>query len=384
MKSYGIKIMLAVLFIVFSLFLTNDLGVIKIEKTAIITAIGIDETDGKLRVSAQIALPKATESAADEDSLISGEGQTIGLAIDDIAVKTGWYPKLAFCNLIILNKSIADDYLTEIVNYVLYSKKIYDSILIAYSDGEAKEVLKATGSLDNVSSFSIQKILLKNADDANAVYYSRVKDIAISLTSESKQSLIPLIKLSEQEPRPPATGGSEEKPSYVFDASTTMLLDKGKIVGKLNTEQTLFYNLIVKGVKEIYFEVPYEDDKTALLKIVDSKSKTKIKPSGDKIDLDISLSLNVYLIDVKANEIFQTENSNIVPKYIINKAEEKIKEEISALVKISTETGCDFFEVKETLFRHKPSYYKKNKEKLSLKQVEPKIKVDVKSLDKKR
>ena len=34
MKSYGIKIMLAILFIVVSLFLTNDLGVIKIEKTA--------------------------------------------------------------------------------------------------------------------------------------------------------------------------------------------------------------------------------------------------------------------------------------------------------------------------------------------------------------
>ncbi len=384
MKSYAIKIMLAFIFVFLSLFLTNDLGVIKIEKTAIITAIAIDQKEDKLSVSAQISLPKATDSAADEDSLISGEGKTIGLAIDDIAVKTGWYPKLAFCNLIILNKSIADEYLFEIVNYVLYSKKIYDSILIAYSDGEAKEILKATGSLDNVSSFSIQKILLKNADDANAVYYSRVKDIAISLTSESKQSLIPLIKLSQQEPRPPATGGSEQKPSFVFDASTTMLLDKGKIVGNLNTEQTLFYNLIVKGVKEIYFEVPYDTDKTALLKIVDSKSKTKVKPNGNKIDLDISLSLNVYLIDVKSGGIFQTENSNIVPEYIIDKAEEKIKREIQTLVQKSVESGCDFFEVKESLFRYHPKYYKKHKEQITLQQLNEKIKINVKSLDKKR
>lgn len=384
MKSYGIKIMLAILFIVVSLFLTNDLGVIKIEKTAIITAIAIDEKDGNIVVSAQVALPKATDSAADEDSLISGEGKTIGLAIDDIAIKTGWYPKLAFCNLIIVNHAIADEYLPEIVNYVLYSKKIYDSILIAYSEESAKKVLEATGSLDNVSSFSIQKILLKNADDANAVYYSRVKDIAISLTSESKQSLIPLIKLSEQVPRPPATGGSEEKPSYIFDASTTMLLSHGKIVGQLNTEQTLFYNLIVKGVKEIYFEVPYDTDKTALLKIVDSKSKTKIKPSDKGASLDISLSLNVYLIDVKSGKIFDTENSNIVPKRIITSAEEKITKEIESLVEISKSCGCDYFEIKENLFRYHPSFYKKHKDTLTLDKITAKIKVDVKSLDKKR
>ena len=383
MKSYGIKIMLAVLFFVITLFLSNDLGVIKIEKTAIITAIGIDSEGDELMVSAQVALPKATDATEDEDSLVIGKGRTIGLAIDDIAVKTGWYPKLAFCNLVVLNKSIADDYLTEIVNYVLYSKKIYDSILIAYSEGDAVEVLKSTGSLDNISGFSIQKILLKNADNANAVYYSRIKDIAINLTSESKQSLVPLIKLVEQEPRPPASGGSEQKPSYIYDASTTMLLSNGKIVGNLSTEQTLFYNLLVKGVKEIYFEVPYDSDKTALLKIVDSKAKTKIKPEGDKISLNLSLSLSVYLIDVKSNEIFETENSNVVPKEILKSAEKKIHEEIESLVQISKSSGCDYFEIKQSLYKHYPSYYKKAKDAIELSMIEPSIKIEVKSLDKK-
>lgn len=383
MKSYGIKIMLAVLFFVVTLFLSNDLGVIKIEKTAIITAIGIDTEGEDLKISAQVALPKATDATEDEDALIYGKGRTIGLAIDDIAVKTGWYPKLAFCNLVVLNKNIADEYLPEIVNYVLYSKKIYDSILIAYSDGDAQEVLKSTGSLDNISGFSIQKILLKNADNANAVYYSRVKDIAINLSSKSRQSLVPLIKLVEQEPKPPASGGSEQNPSYIFDASTTLLLDDGKIVGNFNSEQTLFYNLLVKGVKEIYFEVPFEEDKTALLKIVDSKAKRKITPNGDKISLDLSLSLKTYLIDIKSNEIFQTENSNVVPENILHYAEQKIYEEVLSLVQISKSSGCDFFEIKENLFRYYPRYYQENKDKISLSSVVSNVKIEVKSLDKK-
>ena len=114
---------------------------------------------------------------------------------------------------------------------------MYDSILIAYSQDKADEILKATGTLDNIASFSLQKILLKNADNANAVYYSRVKDIAINLTRKSKQSLIPLIKI-EKDDFSQKTETGESKNTAVFNATTTMLLNNGKTVGQFNREQT--------------------------------------------------------------------------------------------------------------------------------------------------
>jgi len=381
MKNYGIKIVLAIIFFVISLFLSNDLGVIKIEKTSIITAIAIDKEDNStIKVSAQIALPQAVDTKTNSDSIVVGKGKTIGQAIDNVAIKTGWYPKLSFCNLVIVEKSIADALLPEIVNYVLYSKKMYDSILIAYSEEKAEKVLSATGTLDNISSFSIQKILLKNADDANAVYFSRIKDIAIDLTSKSAKSLIPLIKIeSDNKSQKTETGTSE--PTNVFDATTTMLLNKGKIVGSLNKEQTLFYNLIVKGVKEIYFEVPLNDNSTALLKIIDSKSKIKIKQKNNLVSLDIKVDLKVYLIDVKSENIFETQYSNVVPQEIIDNATTKVKKEIAGLIDKSFTTGCDFFEIKENLFRFYPKFYAKQKN-FNIATVVPNVKVKVSSLDK--
>ena len=342
MKNYGIKIILTIIFFVVSLFLSNDLGVIKIEKTAIITAIAIDPYKDDIKVSAQITLPQAVDTKTNSNSIVTGYGKTIGLAIDNIAVKTGWYPKLSFCNLVIINKEIADKTLTEVINYSLYSQKLYDSILIAYSDKEASKVLSTTGSLDNISSFSIQKILLKNADNANAVYFSRIKDIAINLTNQSKQSLIPLIKLEKDEKSQKTETGQNEQ-TAVFNATTTMLLNNGKIVGEFSTEETLFYNLIVKGVKEIYFEVPLENNQTALLKVIDSKSKIKITPNKNLVDLNVNLELKVYLIDINSTEIFETPNSNIVPQNIIQSAEEKVKREIDNLINKSFTTNCDFF-----------------------------------------
>ncbi len=381
MKNYGIKIILAIIFFVISLFLSNDLGVIKIEKTAIITAIAIDQHgNDEIKISAQVALPQAVDIKSNSDSIVTGYGKTIGLALDDVAIKTGWYPKLSFCNLIILNKNLGDKLLPEIINYVLYSKKIYDSILIAYSQEKAEEVLTATGTLDNISSFSLQKILLKNADNANAVYFSRIKDIAINLTDKSKHNLIPLIKIIKDDYSQKTETGESEKTS-VFDATTTILTTNGKIVGELNKDQTLFYNLIVKGVKEIYFEVPLKDNNVALLKILDSDSKIKIYPSGERVKLNISLNLDCYLIDIKSSSILDTEGSNVVPQEILSSAEKNVLKQISSLIETSKTTNCDFFEIKNTLFRFYPKFYKSNKN-LSLNDVDFSVNVKINSLDK--
>ncbi|MBO4962964.1 MAG: hypothetical protein J6C97_04215 [Clostridia bacterium] len=380
MKNYGIKIILAIIFFVISLFLSNDLGVIKIEKTAIITAIAIDQENDDIKISAQIALPQAVDIKTNADSIVVGYGKTIGLAIDNIAVKTGWYPKLSFCNLVIVNQDIGDKLLPEIINYVLYSKKIYDNILICYAEKKADDILKATGTLDNIASFSLQKILLKNADNANAVYFSRVKDIAINLTGESKQSLIPLIKL-ETDDFTQKTETGESKNTAVFNATTTILLNNGKTVGKFNKEQTLFYNLIVKGVKEIYFEVPLTENSTALLKVINSKRKIKIYPQGELAKLKIDLSLNVYLIDIKSSQIFESGGTNVVPTDILQKADKKVREQIENLVDISKTTSCDFFEIKDNLFRFYPKFYSANKN-FDISNTLVEVNVSIKPLDK--
>ena len=91
----------------FIMMMSNDFGIVDIEKTSIITAIAIDKDDtGDYLVSAQIAVPEATDNNSEnQKALISGTGKTIGGAIKDLGNISGWYPKLAFCNLIIIGVS---------------------------------------------------------------------------------------------------------------------------------------------------------------------------------------------------------------------------------------------------------------------------------------
>ena len=122
------------------LFFTHDFGLIDIEHTAIIVALGIDRGDDeKYEISAQIAVPQAsTSSSSNSESIISAKGSTIGEAIDKIAVNTGWYPLFAFCNLIILGESSLNGNVMDVINFFIRSDRIPDSASLCACEGTAK------------------------------------------------------------------------------------------------------------------------------------------------------------------------------------------------------------------------------------------------------
>lgn len=83
------------------LFFTNDFGLIDIQKTSIITAIGIDSgEEGLLDITAQIAVPEAGGNGTAGNVSVKG-ARTVGEAIAELNLKTGWYPTLVHCRLIL-------------------------------------------------------------------------------------------------------------------------------------------------------------------------------------------------------------------------------------------------------------------------------------------
>ncbi len=94
------KIMVVLFLITCLLFFTSDFQLIDIEKTAIIAALGVDLKDNAFEVTAQIAIPQASnDNATNNDAIIVSQGKTIFEAIDNIAITTGWYPNLPFATL---------------------------------------------------------------------------------------------------------------------------------------------------------------------------------------------------------------------------------------------------------------------------------------------
>lgn len=363
MKKFGFKSVFLIFLITISMFLTNNKGLIQIEKTAIISALGIDMEGGKLTVTAQIILPQATDTSENAKAVVTGTGDTIGSAITNIGSDTGWYPKLSFCKVLIINQNIVDDKLTEVINYLLYSTKIYDSVLICASKQSAKDVLSATSPLDILSSYSIEKIMLKNPGKANSVYYTRAKDLAESMLSVSKKGMIPLIDVDDNDDigkvEPTENPPKENLKDVIFKSYTTLLLSDGKITGSLDKNQTHFYNLLHKDVSDSYFDFTYGETKV-LLKINENKHKIKISANGNKVRLYLKLNLKATLVDVDENgEIKVLPTPKILPDEIIINGSDYIKNSLISLVDAMKKSKCDIFFIKQTLFEKYHSDYKK-------------------------
>ena len=97
-----VRYYLILIALLFCLFVTNDFGTLDVQKTAIVMAIGVDRQEDTFILTSQIAVPQSsTQGKSSQTEQIVSRGKTIAEAFKEINAKTGWYPKLVFCKLII-------------------------------------------------------------------------------------------------------------------------------------------------------------------------------------------------------------------------------------------------------------------------------------------
>ena len=362
------------------LFLTNNFGLIDIEKTAIIIALGIDKstTSQNYEVTAQIAVPQATNTSKNnDDALVVGKGMTIADAIDDIAVTTGWYPLLSFCNLIVIGENTLESNVMSFIDEFIRSDKIPDSTLLVACEGKTKDVLNVTTPLDSVSAFALEKILVKDIAKLNRISFINLKDFAKGYFSKSSSSYMPFIKKIEVATAPPVDeggggGGAEsnensQEKKYVFDGTTTLLFKNGVNVGALDENQTLSFNLRKHTSVDTLFDikdVEISGEKTNLtIGINEVKKKFRLVFADERPLYKIDLTLKCHIEDVNNSEsvknLFTTQE---IPQEVLDQISEKIESIYEESYFKMQETNCDLYMLADELYKFHYKQYEKYKD----------------------
>ena len=372
-------IMIAVL-AVFVFFFSSDFGLIDVEKTSIITAIAIDKEEEEYTVTAQIAVPEATDTNSENlKAQIQGKGSTVGGALKDIGDLSGWFPKLAFCNLIIIGKEVAEDNVIKVLDYFAKTLRVQDSALVVMSDKKASDILSLTTPLDNISSFALQKILLKNTGFDRDVCATDVKTFCSGHYSVSSSALMPIVTPiksgSEQDKEGSSSSqnkgtenSSEEKgEKCLFSAKTTALFKDGKKVGELDEPLTMALNSLsypFKGTTFSIDDVTFKGEKSNyLLTVQNSSPSLKVFADNNGVTVDIKLKLYCKISDHSANGSDEALSQNQpIPQNICVRAEEYFKENIKEVINVQKQSGCDILKVKEKLYRYNFPQYSKFKD----------------------
>lgn len=191
------------------LFASNDFGLIDIQKTAIVLALGVDASaqEGLLDVTAQIGSADAIGAAQASNITIEGVS-TVGEAIACLNRRTGWYPTFVHCRLLLLGGQTAERDVFGILDYFLRSEYIEDSCLLALCAGRAQEALEAGAPGGELTANAIVKVFSGEAQKTGLVSAVSLREFAKGYYGAGASGRLPyLTLLQEAESRPPQGSG---------------------------------------------------------------------------------------------------------------------------------------------------------------------------------
>ena len=191
------------------LFASNDFGLIDIQKTAIVLALGVDASaqEGLLDVTAQIGSADANGAAQASNITIEGVS-TVGEAIACLNRRTGWYPTFVHCRLLLLGGQTAERDVFGILDYFLRSEYIEDSCLVALCAGRAQAALEAGAPGGELTANAIAKVFSGEAQKTGLVSAVSLREFAKGYYGAGASGRLPyLTLLQEAESGPPQGSG---------------------------------------------------------------------------------------------------------------------------------------------------------------------------------
>ena len=394
---------LAVIFLTI-LFFSNDFGLVDIQKTAIVLAVGIDRENDEFIVNSRIAVPSASgdQKAAADSIQVETRGDTVGAAIQDINTKTGWYPKLVFLNLIVLGDTATQKNAFDTLDFFLRYEYMSDDCQVCCCEGKASELLNTETDVEKTPSLAIGKILSEHSATTGLVAVASLRKFAAGYFGVSKSGYMPLLKyvsLStgkktdgadslENTGESGGAGGSEnsgssggasesggaggasgagggENAGKTFTATETALFADGVYKGKLTKDETFAFLCVGGGVRLAAFDVDY-GGVTYTLTI--KKSKAKIKFYVDDFAaprLNVQLDIVAGLQDMSSSQtIVEIAAPEKTKQAVLEEAGKKLKRLVNSTFEKSRAYECDLFGAEKRLQKFERKYFNAYRENL--------------------
>ena len=377
----SVRYYLIIVLVLGFLFLSNDFGVTDVQKTAIVVAAGIDRQEDTFIVTTQVAIPQSSKQGkASEAVQIVSRGQTVGEAFDEINAKTGWYPKLVFCDLILFGESAKTADVFESLDFFLRDEYLSDDCNLAVCNGTAKDLLNTTALVDPSSSTAMKKVLSAHAERVGTVLPNTLREFAIGYFSDSKSGYLPILTTEPQQEKigkndittPPQNNGessdsastnnaqeSKTTDKPVFSARETALFTHGKWVDTLNSDETFALASVLSKLRLASYTL--QDEKGACtLNIRRNSPSLKVKATEQgfftlKIDVDCTAGMLDY---AKSQPIEKIGDAGDVPKEFFTIAANKLAGQIEGVYEKCRAANCDLFGVRERLMKYGKRHFR--------------------------
>lgn len=345
-------------------------------KGLIVTAIGIDGTAQNIELSV-LALSNISKTDMTENTkVISGSGTTLANAVFDIEKQVGRGLRFGHVGYIVFAKQLANDDITKIINNLIITTKLPNTISLVMCQDSAKEVLNLASKLELNSSFKFREMLQNeyNEDYAQETsldaflkgYYSAHSSSSLGYVVVNNNALQGLdangqtsatsensTLTDNQESNTQGENSKQDKKSVISYKSEQAVFKNGKYVFELSKDEMEGYNFIVENNLQKIITIDNLttqnlNNATITFDVLQENLKTNaiIKNGKPKLVYNISLKLKILeVIDKSGNKI--SEEEIFIDDEINQKINNYIKSRLSKLFNKLREKQTDIVGVYE-------------------------------------
>ena len=128
-------------------------------RSAIITAIGVDTYEQGVEVSVLTLSDISKTNMGENTKLVSGNGITVANAISSIEINLGRKIRMGHVGFVAVSKEVASNNIVDILNTLILTSKLPNTVPLVMVDKSSKELLKKTNELEQSSSFKMREII---------------------------------------------------------------------------------------------------------------------------------------------------------------------------------------------------------------------------------
>lgn len=373
---------------------------------AIVIALGLDKVDDQFELSLLTFIPTPNQEFKQTNSVVSGKGNSISQAIFDAQLTLGKEIGLSHAKTTIVSQSMLNEDISSSLDYLSRVASLPENTIFICTNSSAKDLLKATNSLEENLGLKLDQLVSYNANDVYVTdtsleafyqgYYSVEKSSLIGYieyvkedensasqnsggetsqsegnasgenTSQNDGEKTTLQQEQTSQNNNEKERGSINGQSQILNKGQAVLLRKGKMVAKLDINDLNSINLLDN--KEVLQSIKIKDVNVEDNKIVDMvfviKNKnvtinTYFQNDYPIFVADVNLNLKLSEIDTKGQEIKSNTQFTEISSQISKKIETDIKEQFYKTLKILRENKTDIINVYDTFFRQNRKQFEK-------------------------
>ena len=357
----------------------------------VVTAVGIDKVDDEYEVSFLVFIPSANQTFDDKESVITGKGNSVGEAVYEAQIAMGRKMGLYHAKTTIVNLELMEEDGINALDYFGRVAGLPENTVFICTDKTAKELLSSAQSLRDDLGFKLEQLVGYNATNIyqNETsleafyrgYYSPVKSSIVGFLTTTTQSEKEKFEMEvnssesgqssgdsmqgggEDDSGSAKGGGSEEEPKSIINTGQGVIVKNGKVVKILSLDQINSINLLSnKSQKQVVkIEDINLDDEivNAVYKVmyknvnVASKFENGIPVFNANVVIDLSL---IEIENATSKLAVNTEITKMTSE-IVQKLDQKFKNDFAGVVKILKEEKTDVLGVTELFMKENRKDY---------------------------